>query len=258
MSNVPALNDVVNRARAARARTGHWPGSHAEALCNEVERLQKELNGFKPMTQEELREHAWSSLPSKEQLAREAYERWHQGAPPVDSITAKSWCSGYMSAVVDGRRAPETKAPRYLRPSLGTASMFSAEYKLAVSGDWCRGWNALLSALEAAGCEADPNSPWPPLVPCPDCKGAGEVCVGFSGRDDDGNAPLLEPCDTCDRYGKVAASVQKSEPPQSDKCEHGIPRRFCTAVHNSVPPGPVSATTLESASAPDSPGGTDL
>jgi hypothetical protein len=41
---------------------------------------------------------------SKEQLAREAYERWHQGGPAFDSITAKQWCSGYMSAVVDGRR----------------------------------------------------------------------------------------------------------------------------------------------------------
>lgn len=109
----------------------------------------------------------------------------------------------YLNELID-RRAAETTTPRYLRPSMGTASMFSTEYKMAVSNDWCRGWNALLSALEAAGCEADPNSPWPPLVPCPDCNGTGEVCVGHSGRDDDGNAPLLEPCDTCDRYGRIA------------------------------------------------------
>ena len=36
-------NPVVERARAARERTGHWPGSHAEALCNEVVRLHAEV-----------------------------------------------------------------------------------------------------------------------------------------------------------------------------------------------------------------------
>lgn len=108
------------------------------------------------------------------------------------------------------RRAAETKAPRYLRPSMGTGSMFASQYKMAVTDEWCRGWNALLSAQEAAGCETDSNSPWPPLVPCPDCKGAGEVCTGHSGRDDDGNAPLLETCETCDRYGRVAASSPKT------------------------------------------------
>lgn len=106
--------------------------------------------------------------------------------------------------------AAETKAPRYLRPSMGTGSMFASQYKMAVTDEWCRGWNALLSAQEAAGCETDSNSPWPPLVPCPDCKGAGEVCTGHSGRDDDGNAPLLETCETCDRYGRVAASSPKT------------------------------------------------
>lgn len=45
-----------------------------------------------------------SAMTSKEQLAREAYERWHQGGPAFDSITARQWCSGYMSAMVDGRR----------------------------------------------------------------------------------------------------------------------------------------------------------
>lgn len=44
MANLTALNDVVERARAARERTGHWPGSHAEALCNECERLQRALD----------------------------------------------------------------------------------------------------------------------------------------------------------------------------------------------------------------------
>jgi hypothetical protein len=51
---------------------------------------------------------------TKEQLAKEAYERWHQGGPPFDSVTAKQWCSGYMSAVVDGRRVVEPEDDRYI------------------------------------------------------------------------------------------------------------------------------------------------
>lgn len=105
------------------------------------------------------------------------------------------------------RPVPGATSPRYLRPSVGTASMFSALYKMAVTDEWCRGWNSLLSAQEAAGCETDPNSPWPPLVPCPACNGSGEVCVG---RDEDGN--LMEPCETCDRYGRVAAPQVKPAP----------------------------------------------
>jgi hypothetical protein len=46
---------------------------------------------------------------SKEQVAREAYERWHQGRSP-DDLAGQLWRSGYMSAVVDGRRPPETSA----------------------------------------------------------------------------------------------------------------------------------------------------
>jgi hypothetical protein len=46
---------------------------------------------------------------SKEQIAREAFERWHQGGSS-DSAGAVLWRSGYMSAVVDGRR-PEISSP---------------------------------------------------------------------------------------------------------------------------------------------------
>lgn len=42
--------------------------------------------------------------------------------------------------------------------------------------------------------------------------------------------------DECRKAGFCAdswlCSAEKSSAPQSDKCEHGIPRRFCTAVHD--------------------------
>jgi RecJ-like exonuclease len=40
-------------------------------------------------------------------------------------------------------------------------------------------------------------------VECPDCKGFGMICVGTSGQDCDGNAPILEQCETCDSSGTV-------------------------------------------------------
>jgi hypothetical protein len=36
------VNDVVKNARTYREKRGNW-GSHAEALCNEVERLEEAL-----------------------------------------------------------------------------------------------------------------------------------------------------------------------------------------------------------------------
>jgi hypothetical protein len=36
---------------------------------------------------------------------------------------------------------------------------------------------------------------------CPECAGGGLICVGTSGRDDDGNAPILERCEACDGSG---------------------------------------------------------
>lgn len=32
---------------------------------------------------------------------------------------------------------------------------------------------------------------------CETCKGTGQICMGRSGRDDDGNAPLTEACPEC-------------------------------------------------------------
>lgn len=37
------LNEVAKRAREFRAKRGHW-GTHAEVLCNEVDKLQTSLN----------------------------------------------------------------------------------------------------------------------------------------------------------------------------------------------------------------------
>lgn len=44
----------------------------------------------------------------------------------------------------------ETKSPRYLRPWVGTAMMYSARMNLAVSDQWCQGFNACLNAIDAA------------------------------------------------------------------------------------------------------------
>lgn len=32
---------------------------------------------------------------------------------------------------------------------------------------------------------------------CANCKGSGQICTGYSGRDSDGNAPILERCEDC-------------------------------------------------------------
>lgn len=32
---------------------------------------------------------------------------------------------------------------------------------------------------------------------CEDCGGSGQVCTGYSGNDDDGNAPITERCPSC-------------------------------------------------------------
>jgi len=48
-----------------------------------------------------------ADLTSKEQVAQEAYERWHAGMPFEHSKRASAWKSGYMSALVD-RRTHET------------------------------------------------------------------------------------------------------------------------------------------------------
>ncbi len=42
------------------------------------------------------------------------------------------------------------------------------------------------------------------MANCPDCKGGGRICVGNSGQDVDGNAPIIERCETCDGSGNVA------------------------------------------------------
>ncbi len=41
-------------------------------------------------------------------------------------------------------------------------------------------------------------------VICKDCNGGGRICVGNSGQDVDGNAPIIERCETCDGSGNVA------------------------------------------------------
>lgn len=42
-------------------------------------------------------------------------------------------------------------------------------------------------------------------VTCPGCNGGGVICVGFSGLECDGNAPILETCEDCEGSGRVQA-----------------------------------------------------
>src|SRR3954463_15073022 len=73
-------NPVVERARAARERTGHWPGSHAEALCNEVVRLHALV-----LEREGMLGRAASEISDLQQSARETT------ANPV------AWMKGHRS-----------------------------------------------------------------------------------------------------------------------------------------------------------------
>jgi RecJ-like exonuclease len=38
--------------------------------------------------------------------------------------------------------------------------------------------------------------------PCAECAGSGWICVGTSGQECDGNAPILERCEACDGSGE--------------------------------------------------------
>lgn len=49
---------------------------------------------------------------------------------------------------------------------------------------------------------------------CKSCGGTGRVCVGSSGREDDGDAPLFEDCDCFIPYG-VASSHE--HPPENQR-----------------------------------------
>jgi hypothetical protein len=39
---------------------------------------------------------------------------------------------------------------------------------------------------------------------CDQCNGAGQICVGTSGLECDGNAPILERCESCDGSGTIS------------------------------------------------------
>jgi hypothetical protein len=105
----------------------------------------------------------------------------------------------------------ETEVPRWIRPSVGTASMYAGEHKLAVTTEWCRGWNACLDALDATGCQVDQGSPWPPINQCTDCNGAGQICTGNSGTEADGYAPILERCEVCDGTGRLGPAQKATD-----------------------------------------------
>jgi hypothetical protein len=118
-----------------------------------------------------------------------------------------------LSEVIATLRAlpDETEVRRWIRPSVGTASMYAGEHKLAVTTEWCRGWNACLDALDATGCQVDQGSPWPPINQCTDCNGAGQICTGNSGTEADGYAPILERCEVCDGTGRLGPAQKATD-----------------------------------------------
>lgn len=57
----------------------------------------------------------------------------------------------------------------------------------------------------------DDPAPAEKLVPdpaCKSCRGTGRYVVGYSGRDDDGNAPIWEDCDCFIPAAGVPARLQ--------------------------------------------------
>lgn len=58
--------------------------------------------------------------------------------------------------------------------------------------------------LEAIRCELEKIYSRGAKDRCDECKGVGSVCVGYSGRDDDGNAPLIETCESCGGNGFIS------------------------------------------------------
>lgn len=94
-------------------------------------------------------------------------------------------------------------APRYLRPWVGTALMYSARMNLAISDQWCQGFNACLNAIDAAAggfCPTDSEMPAnaPRLPNCPECGGAYD---GF--------------CIACERK-RLESSEKTSDKPRAD------------------------------------------
>jgi len=50
-----------------------------------------------------------------------------------------------------------------------------------------------------------------PAEACDTCRGTGQICVGTSGREDDGNAPEFERCPMC-QYGEPDAAIRSAKP----------------------------------------------
>lgn len=59
-----------------------------------------------------------------------------------------------------------------------------------------------------------PGSPVKAPAPaCDACHDTGQICVGYSGREDDGNAPLLERCPSCG-YGSPVKTTSVTQEPK--------------------------------------------
>jgi hypothetical protein len=136
---------------------GNWNSVHLGG-----KELDQRVDGMAELPPEEPRET--TAPKSKFDLAFEIMRQLD--AERVD--TMQSCHFGYVLRV-ERERSPEEPKARYLRPWVGTASMYAGEHKLAVSDQWCQGWNACLDALDARGCETEPVETSAPLNHAPGC-----------------------------------------------------------------------------------------
>lgn len=71
------------------------------------------------------------------------------GGPPLCPECARD---AARKAVDEGAAKAMGKAEDHSQPSFpGTASMYAAQHRLAVTEEWMRGWNACLDAIDRAG-----------------------------------------------------------------------------------------------------------
>lgn len=118
--NAPVSNDVARRAREFREKRGHW-GTHAEALCAEVERLHSAHDDLVKrhtalLTEKLMRPVETPALrPGElEQLRRidQAARTYVDALGPHPSRHSFPEFEALTTALYDGRPAVETTAPR--------------------------------------------------------------------------------------------------------------------------------------------------
>lgn len=120
------------------------------------------------------------------------------GMEQINPVDVVQMLDQAMNAALSAINAPSTEQPDFM-PKY---QVFSSDI-----GDWYdvgkeqfeRANPAYRRVVQSGGTEQ-------PAV-CDSCKGSGLECVGYSGLDSDGNAPLLEPCSQCGYAEQPAAFI---------------------------------------------------